>query len=268
MNTPAKMLPVNGWKIAQSLDLYQVEAWGKGYFSINDAGHVVIRPSMDAAREIDLVEVVQGLKARDLHTPVVIRFSDILAHRLRHLADAFATAIAENEYRNRYAAVFPIKVNQQRLVVEEVYRYGKEFGFGLEVGIQARIARGDVHHRGCPRPHRGVQRLQGRQLHRGRHPRHQARPHHHPGGRELRGNPPDLEARRALRRAAQDRRARQARQRGRRAMARIRGREIQIRPVHQRDSGSACAAQGAQHARLPAAGALPPPAASCRTSAA
>ena len=140
MNTPAKTLPANHpWKIDESLDLYQVEAWGKGYFSINGEGHVVVRPSMDAAREIDLYEVVQGLKARDLHTPVVIRFSDILAHRLRHIADAFGTAIAENGYKNRYAAVFPIKVNQQRLVVEEVYRYGKEFGFGLEVGSKPEL---------------------------------------------------------------------------------------------------------------------------------
>ena len=140
MNTPARKLNLTPpWKIEQSLDLYQVEAWGKGYFSINEAGHVVVRPDMDPAREIDLHDVVTGLKARDLHAPVVIRFSDILAHRLRHLADAFATAIAENEYRNRYAAVFPIKVNQQRLVVEEVYRYGKEFGFGLEVGSKPEL---------------------------------------------------------------------------------------------------------------------------------
>jgi arginine decarboxylase len=140
MNTPAKMLPANhAWKIDESLDLYQFEAWGKGYFSINAQGHVVIRPSMETDREIDLFEVVQGLKARDLHTPVVIRFSDILAHRLRHLADAFGTAIQENDYRNRYAAVFPIKVNQQRLVVEEVYRYGKEFGFGLEAGSKPEL---------------------------------------------------------------------------------------------------------------------------------
>jgi arginine decarboxylase len=140
MNTPARVLTANpSWKIEQSLDLYQVEAWGKGYFSINEQGHVVVRPDMDAAREIDLHDVVTGLKARDLHAPVVIRFSDILAHRLRHLAEAFATAITENDYRNRYAAVFPIKVNQQRLVVEEVYRYGKEFGFGLEVGSKPEL---------------------------------------------------------------------------------------------------------------------------------
>jgi arginine decarboxylase len=140
MSTPAKKL-ANGtpWKIEQSLDLYQVDAWGKGYFSINELGHLVVRPAMDPQHEIDLYDVVQGLKARDLHTPVVIRFSDILAHRLRHLADAFAAAISENDYRNRYAAVFPIKVNQQRLVVEEVYRYGKEFGFGLEVGSKPEL---------------------------------------------------------------------------------------------------------------------------------
>ncbi|HEV7632530.1 MAG TPA: biosynthetic arginine decarboxylase [Steroidobacteraceae bacterium] len=128
-----------GWSIEDSLDLYQVPAWGKGYFSINAAGHVVVRPDTTPDREIDLHEIVQGLSERDLRTPVVVRFSDILAHRLRHLHDAFALAIAENDYRNRYAAVFPIKVNQQRLVVEEVYRYGQEFGFGLEVGSKPEL---------------------------------------------------------------------------------------------------------------------------------
>jgi arginine decarboxylase len=70
---------------------------------------------------------------------VVVRFSDILAHRLKRLHDAFASAISENDYKNRYAAVFPIKVNQQRLVVEEVYRYGREYGFGLEVGSKPEL---------------------------------------------------------------------------------------------------------------------------------
>jgi arginine decarboxylase len=140
MNTPMKKSGANlGWTTSDALDLYQVDAWGKGYFGINDLGHVVVRPGQDAAHEIDLYDVVQGLAARDLHTPVVIRFSDILAHRLRHLSEAFGTAIAENDYKNRYAAVFPIKVNQQRLVVEEVYRYGKEFGFGLEVGSKPEL---------------------------------------------------------------------------------------------------------------------------------
>ena len=131
--------PGKSWTVAESAELYQVEAWGKGYFAINDAGHVVVRPDAVEGREIDLHEVVQGLAERDLRTPVVVRFSGILAHRLRHLHDAFARAIADNDYRNSYAAVFPIKVNQQRLVVEEVFRYGKEFGFGLEVGSKPEL---------------------------------------------------------------------------------------------------------------------------------
>ena len=129
----------SGWSVADALDLYNLPAWGSGYFSVNAAGNVVVRPDGTPAHEIDLLEVVQGLQARDLAAPVVIRFSDILAHRLRHLNDAFARAIAECEYRNRYAAVFPIKVNQQRLVVDEVYRYGREFGFGLEVGSKPEL---------------------------------------------------------------------------------------------------------------------------------
>ncbi|MET0280762.1 MAG: biosynthetic arginine decarboxylase [Steroidobacteraceae bacterium] len=129
----------NGWSTEDSLDLYQIPAWGKGYFSVSAAGHIVVRPDMSPDREIDLHEVVQGLSERDLRAPVVVRFSGILAHRLQRLHEAFANAIAENEYRNRYAAVYPIKVNQQRLVVEEVYRYGEAYGFGLEVGSKPEL---------------------------------------------------------------------------------------------------------------------------------
>ena len=129
----------SGWKIEDSLDLYGVESWGGGYFGINAVGHVVVRPDQTADHEIDLLEVVHGLEARDLTTPVVVRFSDILRHRLKRLHDAFAAAITENDYRSHYAAVFPIKVNQQRLVVEEIYGYGREFGFGLEVGSKPEL---------------------------------------------------------------------------------------------------------------------------------
>ena len=91
------------WSIDDATELYQVNAWGKGYFCVNQSGHLVVRPDMNAAREIDLFDVVQGLKERELTTPVVVRFSDILAHRLKHLHDSFAQAIAENDYQNRYA---------------------------------------------------------------------------------------------------------------------------------------------------------------------
>ena len=139
VNGNRKFNPAQPWRIEDSLDLYHLNAWGKGYFSINDAGHVIVRPDPQGTNAIDLFEVVEGLKARDLTTPVVVRFSDILAHRLKHIHAAFAQAITENNYKNSYAAVFPIKVNQQRLVVEEVYRYGKEFGFGLEVGSKPEL---------------------------------------------------------------------------------------------------------------------------------
>ncbi len=139
LNGQRKFNPAQPWRVEDSLELYHVEAWGKGYFGVNDSGHVVVRPDTTERHEIDLYEVVEGLQARDLTTPVVVRFSDILAHRLRRLNDAFAQAITENDYRNRYAAVYPIKVNQQRLVVEEVYRYGQEFGFGLEVGSKPEL---------------------------------------------------------------------------------------------------------------------------------
>jgi arginine decarboxylase len=139
VNGNRKFNPAQPWRIEDSIELYHIRAWGQGYFSVNDSGHVVVRPDTTEQREIDLYEVVEGLQARDLTSPVVVRFSDILAHRLRRLHDAFAQAITENDYRNRYAAVYPIKVNQQRLVVEEVYRYGQEFGFGLEVGSKPEL---------------------------------------------------------------------------------------------------------------------------------
>jgi len=127
------------WSIDDSNDLYAVRSWGGGYFGINAAGHVVCHPGRDAGREIDLYEVVRQLGARDLTAPMVLRFSDILRDRLRSLHDAFAAAIAENDYKNRYSAVFPIKVNQQRLVVEEVYRGSADLGFGLECGSKPEL---------------------------------------------------------------------------------------------------------------------------------
>ena len=75
--------PAKPWGVADSRELYNVQAWGKGYFGVNAGGHVVVRPDTTEKHEIDLYEVVEGLKARDLTTPVVVRFSDILAHRLR-----------------------------------------------------------------------------------------------------------------------------------------------------------------------------------------
>jgi arginine decarboxylase len=127
------------WSSTDSADLYRIDAWGHGYFAVSPHGRLLVRPNGKGEEEIDLLEVVKGLGERDLAPPLLIRFSDILAHRLGTLRGAFASAIAENGYRGHYIAAYPIKVNQQRPVVEEVFRYGTEYDFGLEVGSKPEL---------------------------------------------------------------------------------------------------------------------------------
>lgn len=127
------------WTIDDARELYQIRRWGGGFFDINETGHVVVRPHKTAQPAIDLYEVIQGLKERGIHTPVILAFSDLLARRLTDLYQAFTGAIAEHGYRGEYRAVYPIKVNQQRHVVEEVQAIGQRFGFGLEVGSKPEL---------------------------------------------------------------------------------------------------------------------------------
>jgi arginine decarboxylase len=127
------------WTAADSADLYGVAAWSNGYFSVAGNGHVCVHPSGPDGPSVDLYDVVEGLRARDLTAPVVIRFSGIIASSMRQLASAFDQAIAENDYRGAYRAVYPIKVNQHRQVVDEVYRHGAELGFGLEAGSKPEL---------------------------------------------------------------------------------------------------------------------------------
>ncbi|MFI4897932.1 MAG: biosynthetic arginine decarboxylase [Phycisphaerales bacterium JB059] len=134
--TPGEEMLSGRWTPGMSEALYRVEAWGGGFFGINDAGRVVARC---AGTDVELEEVVEGLLARGLETPVLLRFSDILDQRLKQLREAFDGAIRENEYRGAYRGVYPIKVNQQRHLVEEVCRVGRELGFGLEVGSKPEL---------------------------------------------------------------------------------------------------------------------------------
>ncbi|MDP2470746.1 MAG: biosynthetic arginine decarboxylase [Candidatus Palauibacterales bacterium] len=127
------------WSAGRSAELYGIEDWGQGYFSVSPNGRLLVRPEGEGEGEIDLLDVVEGLGERDLSPPLLIRFSDILAHRLKTLREAFAIAIAENDYRGSYLAAYPIKVNQQRPVVEEIFRYGTEYDFGLEVGSKPEL---------------------------------------------------------------------------------------------------------------------------------
>ena len=111
-------------------ELYEVDRWGKNYFSVSAAGHVLVHPTKDPARSIDLKELVDHLMLRGIHLPVLIRFRDILRHRVADIHNAFKSAITQHQYQGRYVCVYPIKVNQQRQVVEEVHNFGKPYHFG------------------------------------------------------------------------------------------------------------------------------------------
>jgi arginine decarboxylase len=127
------------WTIEESARAYGITDWGKGYFEIHANGHLVVTPTADKNRAIDLREVVEGLSERGIDTPVLLRFPDLTRHRLSSLREAFATAISDNEYEGDYACVYPIKVNQQRFVCEEVRDIGSELGFGLEAGSKPEL---------------------------------------------------------------------------------------------------------------------------------
>ena len=120
-------------------ELYEVDRWGKGYFSISSAGHVLVHPTKDPAKAIDLKQLTDHLMLRGIHLPVLIRFRDILRHRVGDIHNAFKTAITQHQYEGGYMCVYPIKVNQQRQVVEEVLDFGREYGFGLEAGSKPEL---------------------------------------------------------------------------------------------------------------------------------
>ncbi len=127
------------WTPADSARLYGLATWGQGYFGLNAEGHITVMPTKDPARQIDLYQVVEGLADRGLRSPVLIRFSDIMAHRLEELRAAFDKALTEADYRGGYSCVYPIKVNQQRHLCEEVRDFGARLGFGLEAGSKPEL---------------------------------------------------------------------------------------------------------------------------------
>ncbi len=130
------------WNIDAARALYNIRRWGAKYYDINEAGHVVARPLQEAGVAVDLTDVIEEAKARGLKFPLLIRFQDILRHRVESLNQAFRHAITEYNYQGRYRGVFPIKVNQLREVVEEILDAGKPFEFGLEVGSKPELFAG------------------------------------------------------------------------------------------------------------------------------
>ena len=127
------------WSTVDSSELYDVARWGKDYFSVGENGHLHVHPDKDPARSIDLKQLIDRLQLRGLDLPVLVRFNGILQHRMQELHDAFERARADNEYTGSYACVYPIKVNQQRDVVEKIIEYGRPFGFGLEAGSKPEL---------------------------------------------------------------------------------------------------------------------------------
>src|SRR5438067_5786545 len=139
-STPREPAPPSGWGIDAARVLYNVEGWGGGFFDINPGGHVVVRPNKEhPEHEVDLHDVAMDLEEQGIAMPVLLRFSDILRSRIEALTTRFDEARAEFAYTGGYTTVYPIKVNQQRHVVEEILEFGKSHGVGLECGSKPEL---------------------------------------------------------------------------------------------------------------------------------
>ena len=128
-----------GWTIERSAELYNVENWGGGFFSINERGHVRVHPEGPGGASIDLKALVDELQARGIQLPMLVRFSDVLRQRIKQLNESFAEAIEDYGYRGSYCGVYPIKVNQQAHVVDEIVGFGRPYSFGLEAGSKPEL---------------------------------------------------------------------------------------------------------------------------------
>jgi arginine decarboxylase len=127
------------WSPADSVDLYNIRGWGNNYFSINDAGCIVVHPGGPDSPVIDLKELVDEVRERGISPPLLIRFSEIIKARVCELNEAFGCAIREYGFKGTYRGVYPIKVNQDRYLVERLVEYGRPYHFGLEAGSKPEL---------------------------------------------------------------------------------------------------------------------------------
>jgi arginine decarboxylase len=140
MNNFLKTEALSRWTTEDAAQLYGVREWGAGYFEVSETGEVLVRPrGRGDSFSVSLLEIVRGLRARGLDLPVLLRFSDILASRIEQIYQGFTKAMNEAGYRGAYKGVYPIKVNQQQHVVEEVIEFGRRFHHGLEAGSKAEL---------------------------------------------------------------------------------------------------------------------------------
>lgn len=126
------------WRVEDSAELYNIKGWGMKYFSINDRGHVTVTPREEYAT-VDLKEVMDELRVRDVSAPVLLRFPDILDNRIEKISRCFKQASEEYDYKGQNFIIYPIKVNQMRPVVEEIVSHGKKFNIGLEAGSKPEL---------------------------------------------------------------------------------------------------------------------------------
>src|SRR3954449_13229678 len=139
--------PKNDWDIESAINTYNVDRWGGDYVTVNASGNAEMRPLQEAGGAIDILEVVNEARARGLSFPLVIRFQDLLRHRVEAVNRAFQSAMTEFGYRGNYRGVFPIKVNQLREVIEEIVDAGLQFHFGLEAGSKPELVAALAMHR-------------------------------------------------------------------------------------------------------------------------
>lgn len=136
---PYSILPMRNWRTEDSAELYNLNGWGINYFNINEKGNITVHPRKTRGPSIDLSDLVDELLLKDVSMPVLIRFSDIIGDRIAKICGCFESSAKEYDFSGRYFSVYPIKVNQQRHVVEEIVRYGKEFNIGLEAGSKPEL---------------------------------------------------------------------------------------------------------------------------------
>ncbi len=136
---PTANQPGNNWSINDSAELYNVHRWSNGYFDVNSQGNLVVRPNMTEKPELDLKQLVDDLDERGVALPILIRFDDILRHRMTQIHEVFANAIEEFHYQSDYRCIYPVKVNQQRHIVEQIHEHGRGLGFGLEAGSKPEL---------------------------------------------------------------------------------------------------------------------------------
>ena len=126
------------WTIEDSRELYNINGWGVSYFGVNDKGNVYVTPCKDKT-QIDLREVMDELALRDVTSPVLLRFPDILDNRIEKTASCFEVAKKEYGYKGENFIIYPIKVNQIQPVVEEIISHGRKFNLGLEAGSKPEL---------------------------------------------------------------------------------------------------------------------------------